>query len=317
MSSLYSLSGKRVWVAGHRGMVGSAIVRRLAREECEVLVAPRAQVDLTRQAETEDWMTAARPQAVFLAAGRVGGIHANNSYPAQFIYENLAIEANIIHAAHRIGVEKLLFLGSSCIYPREAAQPMRETALLTGPLEPTNEWYAIAKIAGIKLCEAYRRQHGCDFISAMPTNLYGPGDNFHPQNSHVPAALLRRFHEAKLGHARDVTVWGTGRPLREFMYVEDAADACVHLMKHYSGEAHVNVGTGSDIPIAEFAERVRATVGFEGRIVYDAARPDGTPRKVMDVSALKALGWTAPTSLEAGLTLYYQWFLANVAGLRQ
>jgi GDP-L-fucose synthase len=317
MSQLYSLSGKRVWVAGHRGMVGSAIVRRLAREECEVLVAPRAEVDLTRQAETEEWMAAARPQAIFLAAGRVGGIHANNSYPAQFIYENLAIEANIVHAAHRIGVEKLLFLGSSCIYPREAAQPMRESALLTGPLEPTNEWYAIAKIAGIKLCEAYRRQHGCDFISAMPTNLYGPGDNFHPQNSHVPAALLRRFHEAKIGNAKEVTVWGTGRPLREFMYVEDAADACVHLMKRYSGDAHVNVGTGSDIPIAEFAELVRATVGFEGRILYDAGRPDGTPRKVMDVSALKALGWTAPTSLEAGLKLYYQWFLANVAALRQ
>jgi GDP-L-fucose synthase len=317
MSNLYSLSGKRVWVAGHRGMVGSAIVRRLAREECQVLATPRAEVDLTRQAETEDWMAATRPHAVFLAAGRVGGIHANNTYPAQFIYENLAIEANVIHAAHKIGVEKLLFLGSSCIYPREAAQPMTESALLTGPLEPTNEWYAIAKIAGIKLCEAYRRQHGRDFISAMPTNLYGPGDNFHPQNSHVPAALLRRFHEAKLGHAATVTVWGTGRPLREFMYVEDAADACVHLMKHYSGEAHVNVGTGSDISIAAFAERVRATVGFEGRITFDTGRPDGTPRKVMDVSSLKALGWTAPTSLEAGLKLYYQWFLGNVANIRQ
>jgi GDP-L-fucose synthase len=317
MSNLYSLSGKRVWVAGYRGMVGSAIVRRLAREECQMLAAPRAEVDLTRQAETEDWMAATRPHAVFLAAGRVGGIHANNTYPAQFIYENLAIEANVIHAAHKIGVEKLLFLGSSCIYPREAAQPMTESALLTGPLEPTNEWYAIAKIAGIKLCEAYRRQHARDFISAMPTNLYGPGDNFHPQNSHVPAALLRRFHEAKLGHAATVTVWGTGRPLREFMYVEDAADACVHLMKHYSGEAHVNVGTGSDISIAAFAERVRATVGFEGRITFDTSRPDGTPRKVMDVSSLKALGWTAPTSLEAGLKLYYQWFLGNVASIRQ
>ena len=317
MTKLYSLSGKRVWVAGHRGMVGSAIVRRLAREECEVLAAPRSEVDLTRQVETEDWMAAARPHAVFLAAGRVGGIHANNTYPAQFIYENLAIEANVIHGAHKIGVEKLLFLGSSCIYPREAAQPMTESALLTGPLEPTNEWYAIAKIAGIRLCEAYRRQHRRDFISAMPTNLYGPGDNFHPQNSHVPAALLRRFHEAKLGRAEDVTVWGTGRPLREFMYVEDAADACVHLMQHYSGEAHVNVGTGSDISIAAFAEQVRATVGFEGRIAFDTSRPDGTPRKVMDVSALKALGWSAPTSLEAGLKLYYQWFLANVASIRQ
>src|SRR5262249_9408502 len=199
-----------------------------------------------------------RPQAIFLAAGRVGGIHANNTYPAQFIYENLAIEANVIHAAHKLGVEKLLFLGSSCIYPRDAMQPMTESALLTGPLEPTNEWYAVAKIAGIKLCQAYRRQHGCDFISAMPTNLYGPGDNFHPQNSHVPAALLRRFHDARQAGANEVTVWGTGRPQREFMYVEDAADACLHLMRHYSGDSHVNVGTGSDVSIAEFAQLVRA-----------------------------------------------------------
>lgn len=317
MESTYSLSGKRVWVAGHRGMVGSAIARRLAREECEVLAVGRDEVDLTRQRETEDWMAAARPHAVFLAAGRVGGIHANDAYPADFIYDNLAIAANIIHAAHKIGVEKLLFLGSSCIYPREAVQPMTESALLTGSLEPTNEWYAIAKIAGIKLCQAYRRQHRRDFIAAMPTNLYGPGDNFHPQNSHVPAALLRRFHEARLAGAPDVLVWGTGRPRREFMYVEDAADACVHLMRHYSGERHVNVGTGSDVSIAEFARLVRATVGFEGRIVFDANRPDGTPRKVMDVSALKAAGWCARTSLQAGLALYYRWFLANSAAIRQ
>jgi GDP-L-fucose synthase len=317
MTNPYSLSGKRVWVAGHRGMVGSAIARRLAREDCELLAVGREQVDLTRQAETEEWMAAARPQAIFLAAGRVGGIHANNAYPADFIYDNLAIEANVIHAAHKVGVEKLLFLGSSCIYPREAAQPMTESALLTGPLEPTNEWYAIAKIAGIKLCQAYRRQHGCDFISAMPTNLYGPGDNFHPENGHVPAALLRRFHEAKLAGAAEVAVWGTGRPRREFMFVEDAADACVHLMRHYSGDAHVNVGTGSDVSIAEFAQLVRTTIGFEGRIAFDTSRPDGTPRKVMDVSALKALAWTAPTSLEAGLKAYYQWFLANKAAIRQ
>jgi GDP-L-fucose synthase len=317
MTKPYSLSGKRVWVAGHRGMVGSAIARRLAREECELLAIGREQVDLTRQAETEQWMAAARPQAIFLAAGRVGGIHANNAYPADFIYDNLAIEANIIHTAHKLGVEKLLFLGSSCIYPREAAQPMTESALLTGPLEPTNEWYAIAKIAGIKLCQAYRRQHGSDFISAMPTNLYGPGDNFHPENGHVPAALLRRFHEAKRAGAAEVAVWGTGRPRREFMFVEDAADACVHLMRHYSGDGHVNVGTGSDVSIAEFAQLVRATVGFEGRIAFDASRPDGTPRKVMDVSALKALKWTAPTSLETGLKLYYQWFLANIAAIRE
>ncbi len=317
MTASYPLSNKRVWVAGHRGMVGGAIVRRLAREGCEILTVGRDRVDLTRQAETEEWMATARPQAVFLAAARVGGIHANDSYPADFLYDNLAIEANIISAAYRIGVEKLLFLGSSCIYPREASQPMTESALLTGPLEPTNEWYAIAKIAGIKLCQAYRRQHGSDFISAMPTNLYGPGDNFHAENSHVPAALLRRFHEAKLKGAPEVTVWGTGRPRREFLYVEDAADACVHLMRHYSGEGHINVGTGSDVPIAEFAELVRATVCFEGRISFDPGRPDGAPRKVMDVSALRAMGWSAPTSLETGLKLYYQWFLANEAAIRQ
>jgi GDP-L-fucose synthase len=298
-------------------MVGSAIARRLETEGCEILTAPRQQLDLTRQAETEDWMAAARPHAVFLAAGRVGGIQAHDSYPADFIYDNLAIEANVIHAAHKVGVEKLLFLGSSCIYPRAAAQPMSESALLTGPLEPTNEWYAIAKIAGIKLCQAYRRQHRRDFIAAMPTNLYGPGDNFHPQNSHVPAALLRRFHEAKVAHAAEVTVWGTGTPRREFMFVEDAADACVHLMKHYSGEEHVNVGTGSDVSIAEFAQLVRATVGFEGRITFDAGRPDGAPRKVMDVSALEALGWTAPTGLAQGLGRFYAWFLANIAAVRQ
>jgi GDP-L-fucose synthase len=317
MATPYTLSGKRVWVAGHRGMVGSAIMRRLAREECEILAVGRDEVDLTRQAEAEQWMAAARPHAIFLAAGRVGGIHANHAYPAQFIYENLAIESNIIHAAHGIGVEKLLFLGSSCIYPREAAQPIREEALMTGPLEPTNEWYAIAKIAGIKLCQAYRRQHGCDFISAMPTNLYGPGDNFHPQDSHVPAALLRRFHEAKVLRSPEVTVWGTGRPRREFMHVEDAADACIHLMRHYSGDMHVNVGTGCDISIADFAGLVRATVGFEGRIAFDNGRPDGTPRKVMDVSVVKALGWSAPTTLEAGLKRYYEWFLANAAAIRE
>ena len=298
-------------------MVGGAIVRRLAREDCEILTVRRGEVDLTRQAETEDWMAEHRPQAVFLAAGRVGGIHANNAYPADFLYDNLAIETNIIRMAHRTGVEKLLFLGSSCIYPREAPQPVAEPSLLSGPLESTNEWYAIAKIAGVKLCQAYRRQHGCDFISAMPTNLYGPGDNFNLETSHVPAALLRRFHEAKLAGAVEVEVWGTGRPRREFMYVEDAADACVHLMRHYSGEGHVNVGTGVDVSIAEFADLVRATVGFQGRIGFDPSRPDGTPRKVLDVSELRRLGWTAPTALQDGLRLYYDWFLANAASLRQ
>jgi GDP-L-fucose synthase len=317
MSNGYAIGGKRVWVAGHRGMVGSALLRRLQREDCEILTVGHDQVDLTRQADTEDWMAAARPQAVFVAAAHVGGIHANDSYPADFLFKNLAIETNVIHAAWKIGVEKLLFLGSSCIYPREAPQPILEAALLTGPLEPTNEWYAVAKIAGIKLCQAYRRQHGCEFISAMPTNLYGPGDNFHPVNSHVPAALLRRFHEAKEAGVAEVTVWGTGRPRREFLFVDDLADACVFLMERYSDDSHVNVGTGTDIAIADFAQSVMRVVGYRGRVVYDTSRPDGMPRKVMDVSRLAGLGWTAPTSLEDGLGRYYRWFLANIATIRQ
>jgi len=317
MTREYEIRGKRVWVAGHRGMVGSALLRRLQAEGCEILTVGRDQLDLTRQANTEDWMAAARPQVVFVAASHVGGIHANVSYPADFLFDNLAIEMNIIHAACKLGVEKLLFLGSSCIYPREAPQPIPEAALLTGPLEPTNEWYAIAKIAGIKLCQAYRRQHGCDFISAMPTNLYGPGDNFHPENSHVPAALLRRFHEAKEAGAKEVTVWGTGKPRREFMFVDDLADACVFLMRRYSDDGHVNVGTGIDIAIADFAQTIKRIVGYQGSIAYDTSRPDGMPRKVMDVSRLAGLGWTAPTSLEDGLQRYYRWFLGNIAAIRQ
>jgi GDP-L-fucose synthase len=298
-------------------MVGSALLRRLQGEDCEILTAGHDEVDLTRQADTEDWMAAVRPQAVFVAAAHVGGIHANDTYPADFLFRNLAIETNVIHAAWKIGVEKLLFLGSSCIYPREAPQPIPEAALLTGPLEPTNEWYAIAKIAGIKLCQAYRRQHGCDFISAMPTNLYGPGDNFHPENSHVPAALLRRFHEAKQAGAAEVTVWGTGRPRREFLFVDDLADACLFLMQRYSDDSHVNVGTGIDIAIADFAQSIMRVVGYQGRLVYDTSRPDGMPRKVMDVSRLAGMGWAAPTSLEDGLGRYYRWFLANIAAIRQ
>jgi GDP-L-fucose synthase len=317
MSKGYAIGGKRVWVAGHRGMVGSALLRRLQGEDCEILTVGRDKVDLTRQTDTEGWMAAARPQAVFVAAAHVGGIHANDSYPADFLFKNLAIETNVIHAAWKTGVEKLLFLGSSCIYPREAPQPIPEAALLTGPLEPTNEWYAVAKIAGIKLCQAYRRQHGCDFISAMPTNLYGPGDNFHPMDSHVPAALLRRFHEAKEAGVAEVTVWGTGRPRREFLFVDDLADACVFLMQRYSDDSHVNVGTGTDIAIADFAQSVMRVVGYRGRVVYDTSRPDGMPRKVMDVSRLAGLGWTAPTSLEDGLGRYYRWFLANIATIRQ
>jgi GDP-L-fucose synthase len=317
MNQRFDLNGKRVWVAGHRGMAGSALVRRLQSERCDIMTVSRSEVDLTRQSDTEHWMKKARPQVVLLAAARVGGIHANNTYPADFLYDNLIIESNIVRAAWQTGVEKLLFLGSSCIYPRETAQPMTEGSLLTGPLEPTNEWYAIAKIAGIKLCQAFRRQHGRDFISAMPTNLYGPGDNFHPENSHVPAALLRRMHDAKQSGAPSVTVWGTGRPRREFLYVDDMADACVFLLKHYSGEQHVNVGTGVDISIGEFAELVKRTVGYDGRLTFDPSRPDGTPRKVMDVSALSEMGWKASTSLEVGLKRYYEWFLANIEAIRQ
>jgi GDP-L-fucose synthase len=307
----YPLNGKRVWVAGHHGLVGSAILRQLAHLDCEMMTADHGGLDLTRQSETEAWMADMRPQAVFVAAARVGGIHANSSRPAEFLYENLMIEANIIHAAHNVGVEKLLFLGSSCVYPREAPQPIPESALLSSRLEPTNEWYAIAKIAGIKLCQAYRRQHGDNFISVMPTNLYGPGDCFHLENGHVPAALLRRFHEAKLVDAPKVVVWGTGKPRREFMYVDDAAKACIFVMEHYGGEMPVNVGTGKDISIEEFAKLIRDVVNYRGRIVFDTSRPDGTPRKVMDVSALLKLGWSASTPLELGLQRYYEWFVSN------
>ncbi|WP_117196271.1 GDP-L-fucose synthase [Rhizobium terrae] len=305
----YDLKGKRVYVAGHRGMVGSAIVRRLASEGCEILTATRAEVDLTRQTEVEAWMGKNRPDAVFLAAAKVGGILANDTYPADFLYDNLILEANIIHAAHKIGVEKLMFLGSSCIYPKFADQPIAEESLLTGLLEPTNEWYAIAKIAGIKLCQAYRRQHGRDFISAMPTNLYGPGDNFDLQSSHVMPALIRKAHEAKVNRLPEITVWGTGKPRREFLHVDDCADACVHLMKTYSADVHVNVGSGEDITILELTQLVAKVVGFSGGIVHDLAKPDGTPRKLMSAEKLRALGWYPRIPLEAGITNAYEAFL--------
>jgi GDP-L-fucose synthase len=310
---VFSLAGRLVWVAGHRGMVGSAIARRLEREGCDILTVGRDALDLTRQADVEDWMATTKPEAVFLAAARVGGILANDSYPADFLYDNLAIEANVIHGAWRTGVAKLLFLGSSCIYPREAAQPMSEAALMTGPLEPTNEWYAIAKIAGIKLAQAYRKQHGCDFISAMPTNLYGPHDNFDLETSHVAAALMRKAHEAKAAKRDTLAVWGSGAPLREFLYVDDAADALVFLMQHYSGHDHVNVGSGEEIAIKDLARLVMAVVGFEGALRFDATKPDGMARKAMDGSRLAALGWQPTTGLREGLALAYAWYRANVA----
>jgi len=306
-----SLTGKRVFVAGHRGLVGSAIVRRLAGENCEVLTATRAQLDLRDQAAVRKWMAEHKPEIIFLAAAKVGGILANATWPADFLYDNLMIEANVIEAAHRTDVEKLLFLGSSCIYPKFAEQPIVETSLLTGSLEPTNEWYAIAKIAGIKLCQAYRAQHGHDFISAMPTNLYGPGDNFDLQTSHVLPALIRKAHEAKLSGAREMTIWGTGTPRREFLYVDDLADACVFLMKTYSGDEHVNVGSGEDIPIGELTKLVCEVVGFEGELVNDTSKPDGTPRKLMSADKLRAMGWKPKTGLREGIAATYNWFLKN------
>jgi GDP-L-fucose synthase len=309
---VYPLAGKRVWVAGHRGMVGSALVRRLAGEDCEVLTAGRQECDLVRQEQVERWLEAARPDAVIVAAAKVGGILANDRYPAEYLYDNLMIEANVIHTAQRTGVAKLLFLGSSCIYPKLAPQPMPEEALLEGQLEPTNQWYAIAKIAGIKLCQAYRRQYGCDFISAMPTNLYGPGDNFDLLGSHVVPALIRKMHEAKTGGAAEVEIWGTGRPRREFLHVDDLADACVHLLKVYSGGLHINVGCGADQTIAELAEIIRRVVGFGGRLRFNSERPDGTPRKLLDTSRLTALGWRPRIALEQGLADAYRWYRERV-----
>jgi GDP-L-fucose synthase len=310
--TLLSLKGKRVWVSGHRGMVGSAIVRRLVQEECHLLTVERRDVDLRCQAKVDQWVVDQTPEVIFLAAGRVGGIEANDRSPGAFLYDNLMIAANIMEAARRSGVAKLLFLGSSCIYPKFAPQPINEDALLSGPLEPTNQWYAIAKIAGIKLAQAYGREYGCDFVSIQPTNLYGPGDNFDPATSHVPAALLRRFHEAKIEGRTDVTVWGTGTPRREFLYVDDLADACVFVMQHYSGSDPLNVGTGEDVTIADFAGLIAETVGYKGNVVFDRTKPDGTPRKLLDVSRLASHGWRARTELVEGLRRYYASFLSAI-----
>ena len=307
----FDLKGKTIYVAGHRGMVGSAIVRRLAREDVKVVTATRGETDLLDPSAVNAFFSKTKPHVVFHAAAKVGGIVANNVLRAEFIYENLMIAANVIQAAHVHDVEKLMFLGSSCIYPKLAPQPLREDSLLTGPLEPTNEPYAIAKIVGVKMVDAYRAQYGSDFVNVMPTNLYGPGDNYHPEYSHVVAALIRRFHEAKRDNAPDVTVWGTGTPRREFLYVDDLADACIHLMRNFSGQGIVNIGTGQDITIAEFARVVAKTVGYQGELKFDPSKPDGTPRKLLDVSKLGAFGWSASTSLEDGIKLAYQAFLSE------
>jgi GDP-L-fucose synthase len=315
-SDFYSLKEKRVWVAGHRGLAGSALVRRLGREGCTVLTAERSALDLESSAAVAQWMMEHKPHAIFLAAAKVGGILANKLHPADFLSRNLLIELSVINAAFKSGVEKLLFLGSSCIYPREAPQPIPEEALLTGPLEPTNEAYALAKIAGIKLCQSYRQQYGCDFISAMPTNLYGPNDNFHPDHAHVPAALMMRFHGAKMQGLPNVKVWGTGSPRREFLFVDDLADACIFLMKNYSGPVAINVGTGEDVTIRSFAETMRAVVGYEGELVFDPSYPDGTPRKMLDVGRLATMGWRAQTPLAEGLAMTYRWYRDHPEQLR-
>ncbi|OYU16099.1 MAG: GDP-fucose synthetase [Alphaproteobacteria bacterium PA4] len=313
---MFDLSGKRIWVAGHRGMVGSALVRRLAADGHAVLTADRARVDLMRQAEVEAYVAAEKPDVVIIAAARVGGIAANAARPVDFLHDNLMIEANIMRAAAEARVAKLLFLGSSCIYPRLAPQPMAEDALLTGPLEPTNQWYAIAKIAGIKLAEAYRQQWGLDFISAMPTNLYGPGDNYDLESSHVIPALIRKALEARDSGAETMTVWGSGTPLREFMHVDDLADALVFLLQHYSAAEHINVGTGQEVTIATVAQTIADTVGFTGRLVFDASRPDGTPRKLMDSQRLLALGWAPRIGLRDGLADAYRAFQAGNGAAR-
>ncbi len=309
----FDLNGKRVYVAGHRGMVGGAVVRRLASEGCEVVTAGRDRVDLKRQAEVEAFFKAEKPDAVVMAAAKVGGILANDTYPAEFLYDNLMIEANIVQAAHEVGVAKFLFLGSSCIYPKMAPQPIQEDALLTGPLEPTNEWYAIAKIAGIKLGQAYRRQYGDDFISAMPTNLYGPGDNFDLKSSHVLPALIRKAHEARQRGDREIMIWGTGTPRREFLHCDDCADALVFLLKSYSDFEHVNVGSGEDVTIHELTQIVCDVVGFSGEIVTDTTKPDGTPRKLMSADKLRGMGWKPKIELKDGIKTAYDWFQEHVA----
>ena len=305
----YELQGKRVYVAGHRGMVGSALVRRLASEDCEILTAPRQTVDLRDQATVHAWFERNRPQAVLVAAATVGGIYANDSRPAEFLYDNLAIASNVVEASHRSGVEKLMFFGLTCIYPRLSPQPMPEDALLTGPLEPTNQWYAVAKIAGLKMCEAYRRQYGCDYVSVMPTNLYGPGDNYDPLGSHVMPALIRRLDDAARAGAPGVEIWGSGQPRRELLHIDDLADASVFLMRNWSEDQHINIGCGSEISIAELAALIGRVLGFTGQFIFDPSKPDGTPRKLVDVTKLTAHGWCPRIALEDGIRHAYQWYL--------
>lgn len=309
----FNVSGKRLFVAGHRGMVGSALVRRLQIENCDVLTASRQELDLMDQSATRAWLAREKPDAVIIAAAKVGGILANSSLPADFLFDNLMIASNLIEGAHRADINRLLFLGSSCIYPKLAKQPITEEALLTGPLEPTNEWYAVAKIAGIKMCQAYRNQHGRDYISAMPTNLYGPGDNFDLTSSHVLPALIRKAHEAKVSGAAEITVWGSGKPLREFLHADDCAEACLFLLRKYSGESHVNVGSGTDISILDLTELVCTIVGFGGNIVLDQSKPDGTPRKLMSAQMLRGMGWSPTINLQSGISQTYNWYLENVA----
>lgn len=311
MTQQYDFTGRRIWVAGHRGMVGQALMRRLAQESCELIEMPHERIDLRRQKLVDDWMKTARPDLVFVAAAKVGGIYANDTRPAEFLYDNLMIEANIIEAARNVGTSKLVFLGSSCIYPKLAEQPIREDALLTGSLEPTNEWYAIAKIAGIKLCQAYRRQYGLDFISAQPTNLYGPFDNFDLTSSHVLPALLRKAHQARLGGDASFMIWGSGTPLREFLHVDDLADALVFLAKNYSGSEIINIGSGSEISIGDLADTIARIVGFDGTVERDSSKPDGTPRKRLDTSRIEALGWHPSIGIEEGIKSVYRWYTEN------
>ncbi len=313
----YKLTNKKVWVAGHNGMVGSAILRRLLQENCEIITVPKNKLDLRNGDLVLKWMKKNQPEIVIVAAGKVGGIHANSHYPADFLYDNLMIEANIIHSAWKSNVNKLLFLGSSCVYARNTSQPIVEESLLTGELEPTNEWYALAKIAGIKLCQSYRHQYDVDFISAMPSNLYGPGDNFHLENSHVPAALLSRFHNAKINNKKETIVWGSGLPQREFLYVDDLADALIYLLKNYSDSSHINIGVGKEISIREFACKIKECVGYNGELIFDKTKPDGVQRKVLDISRLTNLGWSPKFTLDQGLKEYYEWFKDNINTIRQ